>query len=70
MVAVFVGVLEQVPVLQDALVGAAVGALLGQTVANRRERRGRGENTRPFTLRWTWLGTGGALLVHVLGGVI
>jgi hypothetical protein len=65
MVAVFVGVLEQIPILQDALLGGAVGALLGKTVANYRVRRRPGAKTATLELRWIWAGTGVALLVHL-----
>jgi hypothetical protein len=68
-VAAFVGVLEQVPALQDALVGAAVGALLGNTVASRRERARPGAKAAPYILRWTWTGTGVGLVVHALAYV-
>jgi hypothetical protein len=68
MIAAFVGVLEQVPALQDALVGAAVGALFGKTVASHRKRRRPGAKADQLALRWTWLGTGFALLVHVALG--
>jgi hypothetical protein len=66
MLPVPVGVLEQVPVLQDALVGATVGALLGETVTSYRERRRPGARTANVTLRWTWAGTVFALLVHTI----
>lgn len=66
MVAVFVGVLERVPVLQDALVGAAVGALIGNGVASRWERRNPELKAAHFAVRWTWVGTGFGVLAHVV----
>jgi hypothetical protein len=38
-------VLEELPVLQDALIGATLGTLVGNTVAVRRERRYKGAET-------------------------
>jgi hypothetical protein len=64
--ALFTGVLDRVEFLQDALVGAAVGALLGKTIASRRERPEPGVKAPPFALRWTWVGTGIGVLIYLI----
>jgi hypothetical protein len=58
-------VLEELPVLQDALIGATLGTLVGNTVAVRRERRYKGAKRDLVVLRWAWVGTGFALALHV-----
>ena len=59
-------VLEQLPVLQDALIGGTLGTLVGNTVAARRQRRTPGVRNGLVVLRWTWTGTGFALVVHIV----
>jgi hypothetical protein len=62
---VLAGVFEQVSILTDSLTGAAVGALLGNTVAYLRRRDG--HVTVPvIVLRWTWLGAGAGIVVHLI----
>jgi hypothetical protein len=63
-------VLEQLPVLQDALIGGTLGTLVGNTVAVRRARRHKGAKGDLIVLRWTWVGTGFALALHVVVGLV
>jgi hypothetical protein len=58
-------VLEQLPVLQDALIGAGVGALFGKSIAARHRP---GANSIRIEVRWTWIGTGLGLLAQVVLG--
>jgi hypothetical protein len=62
-------VLEQLPILQDALVGATLGTLVGNTVAIRRARPYKGAKRDLVVLRWTWVGTGFGLALHVVLGL-
>jgi hypothetical protein len=61
---VLAGVLDQVGIVTDALTGAGIGALLGNTVAHRR-RHGH-VSVSLIMLRWTWLGAGLAVLAHLV----
>ena len=58
----FVAVLEELTILADALIGGTVGALIGGTLAYRRQRRGLAVEAGWLALRRTWAGIGRANL--------
>ncbi len=62
-------VLEQLPILQDALIGATLGTMVGNTVAARRGGHLQGAKASRLVLRWTWTGTGFGLAAHLLAHV-
>ena len=61
--------LEELPVLEDALIGGTVGALVGATLAYRRQRRGSAVDTAWLTVRWTWVGVTAAVLAYLATGI-
>ncbi len=57
--------LEELPILEDALIGGTVGALIRATLAYRRQRQGAEVETAWLTVRWTWVGVCLTLVGHI-----
>jgi hypothetical protein len=67
--ATLIAVLGDLAVLEDTLIGGTVGALIGATLAYRRQRRRLPVETAWLTLRWTWAGVVLGLLTYVLAEI-
>jgi len=65
--------LDQLPLLTDAVIGAAAGVVVAKLLVGRLERR-HGElaapRVRQLGLRWTVVGIGFALLIYVREGLL
>ena len=62
--AAVLAVLDQLPLLTDAMIGAGAGAIAGKFIVRRLERRGDElPAARVRQLEWTWTGLGIALAV-------
>jgi hypothetical protein len=70
---VWTATLEQIPGVQDLVIGATLGAAAGRLVVARRERRA-GELTaaevRITEIRWMWVGLVFGIAAYILGRIL
>ena len=70
-----VTIFDSAPLITDALTGAGLGGFVGGMIAYRRERLAKREHREPavqpnwIVLRWSCVGTGGAVLAHLVSAV-